>query len=102
MNVKLKNTPPTWSDPDDAPELTDADFARGTWRIGKKVVTRDAAQAAQVRRGRPPGSVKAERFQQYSARHTGEGRCPGGRCTGSRPSVTPAQAGAGRRKCFGP
>ena len=59
MSAKLKNTPPTWSDPDDAPELTDADFARGTWRIGGKVVTRDAAQAAIVRRGRPPGSVKA-------------------------------------------
>ena len=61
MSARLKNTPPAWSDPDDAPELTDADFARGTWRIGEKVVTRDAAQAAitQARRGRPPGTVKA-------------------------------------------
>ena len=59
MIARLKSTPPPWTDPDDAPELTDADFARGTWRIGEKVVTRDAAQAAMVRRGRPPGSRKA-------------------------------------------
>lgn len=59
MNAKSKNTPPAWNDPDDAPELTDADFARGTWRIGEKLVTRDVAQAAIVRRGRPPGSVKS-------------------------------------------
>ena len=59
MIARLKSTPPPWTDPDDAPELTDADFARGTWRIGEKVVTRDTAQAAIVRRGRPPGSMKA-------------------------------------------
>jgi uncharacterized protein (DUF4415 family) len=56
MNEKSPNTHKEWSDPDDAPELTDADFARGTWRIGEQVVSRQEAQAALpvVRMGRPP------------------------------------------------
>ena len=37
-------TPPVWVDPDEAPELDDAFFARATLRNGDKV----------VRRGRPP------------------------------------------------
>ena len=60
MNAKLQNTPSTWVDPDDAPELTDEDFARAVWRIGNRIVPREEAQAharAQMRRGRP----KAER-----------------------------------------
>jgi uncharacterized protein (DUF4415 family) len=57
MAAKLPNTPPAWVDPDEAPELTDADFDRGVWQIGDKVVSREEAQAAareQMRRGRPP------------------------------------------------
>ncbi len=56
MNAKLQNTPSTWVDPDDAPELTDEDFARGVWRIGDRIVPREEAQAharEQMRRGRP-------------------------------------------------
>lgn len=62
MNAKLPNTDPTWVDPEDAPELTDADFARGTWKIGEKVVTQKRAQAAIAKklRGRPVGSVQAQ------------------------------------------
>lgn len=62
MNVRLPNTDPTWVDPDDAPELTDADFARGTWRINEKVVTKEKAQTAIAKklRGRPLGSVQAQ------------------------------------------
>ena len=42
------DTPNTWIDPDDAPELTDEWFEKATFRIGDKV----------IRRGRPPGSSK--------------------------------------------
>lgn len=42
------DTPSTWIDPDDAPELDDAWFEKADFKIGRKV----------VRRGRPPGSTK--------------------------------------------
>ena len=56
MTAKKKNTPSTWIDPDDAPELTDEDFARGVWAIGEKVVSPEEAQKAikKAMRGRPP------------------------------------------------
>lgn len=56
MTAKLKNTAPPWADPDDAPELTDADFERGVWSIAGKEVSKEAGQAAMqaaVARGRP-------------------------------------------------
>lgn len=57
MNVKSQNSPKTWVDPDDAPELTDEFFEKGVWRIGDEIVSRDEAQAeAGKRRGRPAGS----------------------------------------------
>ena len=57
MNVKSQNSPKTWADPDDAPELTDEFFEKGVWRIGDKIVSRDEGQAeAGRRRGRPAGS----------------------------------------------
>lgn len=57
MNVKLQNSPNTWVDPDDAPELRDEVFEDGVWRIGDKIVSRDEARAEAVkRRGRPAGS----------------------------------------------
>lgn len=58
MTAKKKDTPNTWIDHDDAPELTDEDFARGVWAIGEEVVTREEAQNT-IRKampGRPPGS----------------------------------------------
>jgi len=55
MKGKSKDTRQKWVDPDDAPELTEEDFARGTWRIGDKVVSRQEAKAAMTgRTGRPP------------------------------------------------
>ena len=55
MNVKPKNTPTKWVDSDDAPELSDDFFDKGTWRIGDKVVSRQEAQTALVvKMGRPP------------------------------------------------
>jgi len=58
MTAKEKNTPSTWIDPDDAPELTDDFFARGQWAIGDKIVSREEAQREikKVLRGRPAGS----------------------------------------------
>lgn len=57
MNAKLQNSPETWVDPDDTPELTDEFFEEGVWRIGHKVVSREEARAeAGKRRGRPAGS----------------------------------------------
>ncbi len=57
MNVKSRNSPKTWTDPDDAPELTDEFFDKGTWRIGDKIVSPDDARAeVGKRRGRPAGS----------------------------------------------
>ncbi len=57
MNVKSQDFSKPWSDPDDAPELTDEFFERGVWRIGDQLVSRDVAQAEVLRRrGRPAGS----------------------------------------------
>lgn len=56
MNAKSQDTP-AWTDPDDAPELTEEMLAKGVWRIGEKIVPRAQGQAAaraQLRRGRPP------------------------------------------------
>jgi uncharacterized protein (DUF4415 family) len=59
MIAKKKDTPNTWIDPDDAPELTDEDFSRGVWTVGEKVVSREEAQKAikKALRGRPPGTA---------------------------------------------
>lgn len=58
MSVKSKNTPQPWIDPDDAPELTDEFFAKGVWRIGDRVVTREEASIEDKKhRGRPPAST---------------------------------------------
>jgi uncharacterized protein (DUF4415 family) len=60
MNGKSQNSAPAWVDPDDAPELTEEDLQRGSWKIGAQVVTRREAQATIARqRGRPPGTTKA-------------------------------------------
>ena len=48
MTAKLKDSPRTWVDPDDAPEITNDWIAGAELRDGGKV----------VRRGRPPGSTK--------------------------------------------
>ena len=43
-------TASVWSDPDDAPELTDEWFDHADLMIGRQV----------IRRGRPPGSAKTQ------------------------------------------
>lgn len=56
MNVKSKDMPTEWVDPDDAPELTDEFFEKATPMIGGQVVPFEvfagAAEEA-LRRGRP-------------------------------------------------
>ena len=62
MNARLPNTGQARVDPDDAPELTDELFEKGTWTTGAKVVSKEVAQAAIAKklRGRPAGSVQAK------------------------------------------
>ncbi len=63
MSVKSRNSPPTRVDPDDAPELTDAFFKKGVWKIGEREVSRAEGQAAAVaaRRGGRPRSEAPKR-----------------------------------------
>ncbi len=58
MNGKGKSIPADWADPDDAPELSEEDFARGQWMIGEQEVSRKEAQQAvrNLLRGRPAGT----------------------------------------------
>ena len=60
MDAKSKNSAKPWTDPDDAPELTEADLARGTWQLEGKTITpaQGKALAQAVLRGRPKGTVK--------------------------------------------
>lgn len=69
MSEKLKNTPQTWIDPDDAPELTDEFFEKAVWRIGDKVVTREEASIEdKKRRGRPTaGATKISTTIRFDA-----------------------------------
>jgi uncharacterized protein (DUF4415 family) len=56
MKGKSKDSRPHWVDPDDAPELDDAFFERGQWKMGEREVSREAGQAAARKalgRGRP-------------------------------------------------
>ena len=48
MNEKSTNTPGIWIDPDDAPELSAADFDRAdaTWSIGGQPVSAELGKAA--------------------------------------------------------
>ena len=57
--IESKCVSAPWVDPDDAPDLSDADLSKGVWRMGERVVTSKEGIAAMqaVRRGRP----KAER-----------------------------------------
>ena len=48
MNASKRGTHTTWTDPDDAPELTDEFFERADEYVGDRL----------IRRGRPAGSHK--------------------------------------------
>jgi uncharacterized protein (DUF4415 family) len=51
-----------WVDPEDAPDLSEADLSQGEWRVGERVVTPHEGVAAMqaVRRGRPKAAVTKE------------------------------------------
>lgn len=54
MSGKLANTPNTWVDPDDAPELDDAFFKEGTYIVdGKPVAAEEGKTAMRKACGRP-------------------------------------------------
>jgi uncharacterized protein (DUF4415 family) len=51
MPKNAKDTPPAWTDPDDAPQLTDDFFDRAELKDGDRVLR--PAQGTLTRRGRP-------------------------------------------------
>ncbi len=51
MPGNKRNTPPIWTDPDDAPELTDDFFERAALKDGDRVLR--PAQGTLTKRGRP-------------------------------------------------
>lgn len=54
MNGKSQNSPKSWIDPDDAPELTDDFFEQGEWKIGEQPVSAtEGATALRKAIGRP-------------------------------------------------
>lgn len=57
MNAKLPATANAWTDPDDAPELTDAFFEQADEYVADKL----------VRRGRPSGSNKISTTVRFDA-----------------------------------
>ncbi|MBK5915056.1 BrnA antitoxin family protein [Rhodocyclus purpureus] len=63
MNGKSPNSPQPWIDPDDAPELTDAFFEQGEWKIGEQPVSA-ADGAATLRKALSRGRPKAETTKQ--------------------------------------
>ena len=46
MNSNAPQNSEPWIDPDDAPELTDADLRRGVWSINGKIVSEAEGRAA--------------------------------------------------------
>lgn len=72
MNANKHASKP-WVDPDDAPDLSEADLSDATWRIGEREVSAAkgmAAFAAQARRGRPAGSTKQDAKQAVTIRYS--------------------------------
>lgn len=54
MNGKLANTPNTWVDPDDVPELDDTFFKDGTYIVDGKPVSAEEGKTVMLKaRGRP-------------------------------------------------
>jgi len=60
MPAKSKYSAKPWTDPDDAPQVTEDDLARGAWQLDGKELTpaQGKALAQAVLRGRPKGTVK--------------------------------------------
>ena len=60
MNAKLPNTAQPWVDPDDAPDMSQADVSSAVWHIAGRVVAPEEGMAAMRARmrGRPPAAVQ--------------------------------------------
>jgi len=60
MPTKSKHSAKPWTDPDDAPQVTEDDLARGAWQLDGKELrpAQGKALAQAVLRGRPKGTVK--------------------------------------------
>ena len=71
MNGSKRATAESWIDPDDAPEVTDADIARGHWYIGEVEIPAEEGRAAfsKALRGRPPkvGPLKVRTTIRFDA-----------------------------------
>ena len=75
LNESSGVTPSTWVDPDDAPDMSEANLEHAVWRIGERVVTREegaAALRAAVTRGRPVGTTKPSAKQAVTVRDSPE------------------------------
>lgn len=62
MNGNKRASTP-WVDPDDAPDLSQADLSKAVWRVGTKKISSQegaAAMAAAARRGRPKAAQTKE------------------------------------------
>ncbi|RZS57142.1 BrnA antitoxin family protein [Sphaerotilus mobilis] len=60
--TESKRVSAPWIDPDDAPDLSEADLSKGQWRVGERVLTQPEGMAAlkKARRGRPPAANPRE------------------------------------------
>ncbi|MBX9816994.1 MAG: BrnA antitoxin family protein [Burkholderiaceae bacterium] len=67
-----KNASATWVDPDDAPDLADADLGQAVWCVAGKEVPAKTGMAAMRRaaRGRPVGSTKPETKRAVTVRYS--------------------------------
>lgn len=61
-----------WIDPDDAPDLSQADVSQAVWHVAGREVNPEIGQQAMRRaaRGRPVGSVKADAKQAVTVRYS--------------------------------
>ncbi len=57
-----KRVSASWVDPDDAPDLSEADLSQGVWRVGEHTVKQQEGVTAMhvARRGRPKAAVTKE------------------------------------------
>ena len=70
--IENKNASAPWIDPDDAPDLSQADLSQAVWRVAGREVSPEVGQQAMRRaaRGRPVGSVKADTKQAVTVRYS--------------------------------
>lgn len=70
MNAKLRDIKSSWVDPDDAPEITEADMERGEWFIGDLKVTPEDGKFKAKAGGRGYQTLINETLKQTMGRET--------------------------------